>query len=96
MAARRENKYGAMGGMAMNLLSRGEALFMKRKPEQALGYYLLARQYLEASHARLFKFGGADDFAARKGFLENRIGLLQDSGIQPQAPRGVRPPPENS
>jgi len=93
MAGARENKYGARGGLSLHLYERGQALWFKRKPQEALGCFLWAKDYLEASRARGFKFGGGQEYAERKRLLESRITLLQTAGIKPQFPGDVPPPP---
>ena len=94
MAHRRENKYGAMAGMSRHLLLKGEALRMKRNPEEALGNFLMAKEYLLTSYARGYKFGGYQNFLKTKRLLETRINMLQIAGIQSKVPRDV-PVPQN-
>ncbi len=95
MAAARENKYGALGGMSLHLFERGQKLWMARQPGEALGYFLRSRDYLEASRTRKGQFGGSNDYTARKGVLESRITLLQTSGIEARIPSDVPPAPED-
>ena len=65
---------------------------MKRNPEEALGNFLMAREYLLTSYARGYKFGGYQNFLKTKRLLETRINMLKIAGIQSKVPRDVPVP----
>ena len=96
MSWRRENKFGAMAAMAHHLYARGYELWMKRKPEEALGYFLLSQQYLSASLKAGFRYENREEFFFRKGELEKGISILQNAGLKPRFPAGIAPPPKDS
>lgn len=96
MAWRRESRYGVMSAMSHHLYQVGEKIWKQRKAEKALGFFLVSLDYLNASHRQGFRFDGGLPYKERKRLLESRVSLLQTSGITPQFPQEIPPPPGES
>ncbi len=83
---RRERKFGAYAGLSLHLALRGKHLWYSRRPEEAFGCFLLAREYLELSIRRGYRF---TQLGERRTILEFYIKSLQDGKIRPEFPPDI-------
>ena len=90
---RRENKYGALRAVSVNLARRAERHEYRLELDEALTLYLRALEYLEASWDKGYRPGGRPAFRAGQKNLRNKINLLQERGAKPHSNGEVPPPP---
>lgn len=89
VARRRERKFGAFAGLSHHLALRGKELWYSRRPEKALGCFLLSREYLELSIRRGYRFSQPQEFRQRREILGFYIKSLQDGKIRPDLPDDI-------
>ena len=89
IARRRERKFGAFAGLSHHLALRGKKLWYGRRPEEALGCFLLSREYLELSIRRGYRFSQPQEFRERRAILKFYIKSLQDGKIRPDLPEDI-------
>ncbi len=82
----RERKFGAHAGLSHHFMKRGKRLWFSRRPEEALGCFLLAQHYLEISIARGYRFRRPQEFREWRAILKSYIKTLQDGAIRPEFP----------
>jgi O-antigen ligase len=90
---KRENHYGAMKLFSFHLARRGETFWDARNPEPALGFFELAKEYLEESWRLNHR---PDSFQMHQNdveWLEKRIVFLRENKVDPiPLPEIARPP----
>ena len=89
VARRRERKFGAFAGLSHHLALRGKQLWYSRRPEEALGCFLLSKEYLELSIRRGFRFSQPQEFRQRREIVGFYIKSLQDGKIRPDLPDDI-------
>ncbi len=89
VARRRERKFGAYAGLSHHLALRGKYLWYNRRPEEAFGCFLRAREYLEYSIRRGYRFSQPQEFRERRAILEFYIKSLQEGRIRPEFPPDI-------
>ena len=89
VARRRERKFGAFAGLSHHLALRGKQLWYGRRPEEALGCFLLSKEYLELSIRRGYRFNQPQEFRKRREILGFYIKSLQDGKIRPDLPEDI-------
>jgi tetratricopeptide (TPR) repeat protein len=82
----RERKFGAYAGLSLHLALRGKHLWYSRRPEEAFGCFLLAREYLELSRRRGYPLRNLGE---QRTILKFYIKSLQDGKIRPEFPPDI-------
>ena len=88
---RRERKFGAYAGLSRHLALRGKHLWYSRRPEEALGCFLLAREYMKHSKPWVYGGGGRPTTLRRRPrrILDEHIKFLQEGKIRPEFPPDI-------
>ena len=76
-------------GLSHHLALRGKQLWYSRRPEEALGCFLLSKEYLELSIRRGFRFSQPQEFRQRREIVGFYIKSLQDGKIRPDLPDDI-------
>ena len=82
----RERKFGAYAGLSLHLALRGKHLWYSRRPEEAFGCFLLAREYLELSRRRGYPLRNLEE---QRTILKFYIKSLLDGKIRPEFPPDI-------
>ena len=89
VAVQPSSRVGAFAGLSHHLALRGKKLWYGRRPEEALGCFLLSREYLELSIRRGYRFSQPQEFRERRAILKFYIKSLQDGKIRPDLPEDI-------
>ena len=77
--------------MADYLTAQGDQVWMQRDAEAALGFFTLARQYLQKSGSLRYRHARTKVYRNQVERLDRKISFLEEAGIVADLPADIPP-----